>query len=667
MRRIARRITAATFCSATLLAMTVASPASAQFRRVRGVPGEPGKVRLPYFASDGSGGQWVVYGNGMLQSQGPQPTFAQAAQLTVNDQSPQNASMNADLDAKTGELTLPASPAGSLTVERHLFFDAAGAVRVIDVVRNPTSQEQPVALRVTTSLNFGVQSARIVNDSSRADRPLAWVAATGNSRAAAVLFNGPGARVPLLPPADAAANVNTNLFAAAASTTIPANGGVAILHVYESSASTEAAGKWATDLKPEKLLADVSPAVRKLLINVAAGDEGLPDLNVLRGDSLDVVELVGGDRLVGDLVAASYKIDTPFGTVELPADRVVGLVTLGRVNARPLLVLTDGQAVGGELASKTIDLSRGGEPTKIPVGQIARVGYRRRPGEPEQATSLIRPFVTLSSGDRLAIKADPAMTLPLVTRYGRLAVPASAVSLVDFTPDDRPGPVVTLTDGSQFTAVLDAPSLTLQPLLADKPMALPVGLLDRLAPSEAPAVSADAPQASPGSSASPASLVARGGDTFAGTITNAVTLLTTFDAVTIPGAEVRTIRRPKDDAVDWLVVTADGTSITGRPTAATVVVKTTAAIEVQIPTAAVTAYTNPAAAPSPALDRTINTLLGELNNDDWKVRDAAQQRLQRLGPALASTLKSQREAQPPEVRQRIDAVLNAWQSDHTRS
>ncbi|HSV14616.1 MAG TPA: hypothetical protein VLI90_10165, partial [Tepidisphaeraceae bacterium] len=80
-------------------------------------------------------------------------------------------------------------------------------------------------------------------------------------------------------------------------------------------------------------------------------------------------------------------------------------------------------------------------------------------------------------------------------------------------------------------------------------------------------------------------------------------------------------------------------------------------VDVRVPIALIQNYSNPQSkAPTMMLDR-IKAIVADLNADDWKQRDNAEHQLVNLGPAVAGTLKSLREKQPPEAQQRIDSVL----------
>ncbi len=72
-------------------------------------------------------------------------------------------------------------------------------------------------------------------------------------------------------------------------------------------------------------------------------------------------------------------------------------------------------------------------------------------------------------------------------------------------------------------------------------------------------------------------------------------------------------------------------------------------------------YSNPSATVPPMIMEKIKQIVGDLNADDWKQRDAAEHALVKIGPSVVVTLKQMREAQPPEAQQRIDSVLKQLQ------
>ena len=83
----------------------------------------------------------------------------------------------------------------------------------------------------------------------------------------------------------------------------------------------------------------------------------------------------------------------------------------------------------------------------------------------------------------------------------------------------------------------------------------------------------------------------------------------------------------------------------------------------KVPVALVEEYNQPRPQASGAVVESIKSLVGELNSDDWKARDAAQEKLITMGPVVISTIKQIRGAQPPEAQQRIDLVLKQLEKD----
>src|SRR4029079_9598588 len=132
--------------------------------------------------------------------------------------------------------------------------------------------------------------------------------------------------------------------------------------------------------------------LRKSLINTTSL-QTVGDREVLRGELFDVLELCGGDQLKVTLAKRSSRLQTSYGVIELPAERVVGIVNAGQFRPRQLLVTVDGAVFGGTLTKDTIGMQlSSGQTTQVPLTQVARAGYRKRSGEPDE-WSLDRPMI----------------------------------------------------------------------------------------------------------------------------------------------------------------------------------------------------------------------------------------------------------------------------------
>jgi hypothetical protein len=623
-----------------------------------------GNGGLPAMGSDGHGNTWVVYQPWCVQSQGGIQIYGQAANIQqANGQTPTITGNMAGVrvDDKTGELVLENMTLGGCALVRRVQIDSDdGGVRVTDVFKNAGATDQQLALQLTSQINYGVQNTQTVADPKNAARNLAWVAqvAIGAGRVACDVYAGPGA--PVCPTLDG--QPGNNVGTASVQLTVPAHGQVALVHYHLVVPSVDAATQWVQAMKPAKLLADLPKDVRRSVVNFRVNAGLLGDLEVLRGDVLDVVELKGGDRLNGNLSDAGYKLDTFYGTIDLPVDHVVGIVNAGDFRPRQLLVTADGQIFGGHLEQPTINLElTSGQKIAIPLAQVARVGYRRRPGEADDADQpaggqLKPPYVLLTTGDRIGVK-PPGTAIPVMTRYGALSLPADVVAGIVFAGDDSAVHTITLTDGSRFGGLVTLPDFTatLTTGTGDKaePTRFAVGTLSRIVfAGDDPA---DAATKSPAEDAP--SLKVRKDDVLVGTLTGSLKVDTAFDTVTVDAAGIRSLAPSKDNPATLAVTTWDGTVFNGQVEDPTVVCHLSCGVDVRVPVGLIDGYTNPSPAVPAMLQSKVQQLVKDLDADDWQQRDAAEKDLVKLGPAVGGALRAVRDQQPPEAQQRIDAIL----------
>jgi hypothetical protein len=625
-------------------------PAGAQgFRRI-GRPLQPGMINLPYTSTDNQGTQWMVYQPGMLRMQGNMPVFAQAGQLVINGNQPNMMNNLARLDEKTGELILENMQAAGMTVTRRILFNNDDAyVRIIDIIQNNQAQDQQVNLQFSTTLNFGVQTSTMVPDRKKKDQNLAWVAqVAGINKAGVDLYAGKGAKLaPILSSAP-----GNNMVQATLNTTIPAGKQIAVVHFHATAASLDQGVQWVNNIKEDKLLADVPRDLRKLILNFQPHESLLGDLEILRGDVLDTIELHSGDKFNGNLKEDDYKLDTFYGTIDLQANQIVSILNAGRFRPRQLLVTADGQIFGGHLQKQTIDLElASGQKTQIPLLQISRIGYRLRPDESDDTQSnqtLKPPYVLMTSGDRVGVEMPPG-PIEVSTRYGLLELSPTVISSIAFTSDDTGVHTIFLVDGSHFNGLIMAPEFEMKLSNNGKEQVVkfPVSSLSQLVLKNMPEDASD-PQPT---------LQLRKDDVLVGTLAGDLKLDTAFDTITLNAAETRSLSHTQQNSPDVSAVTWDGTVLSGQLEEPEVLCHLVSGVDMHVPISLLRNYNNPqTAAPALMVDR-IKAIVADLNADDWKQRDAAEKQLLAIGPGAISTLKSLHDAQPPEAQQRIDSVL----------
>lgn len=627
----------------------LAFTATAGFAQVRfrhggmQAPGPGGAVNLPYLFNDNAGNMWRVYQNGWMQQQGNMPLFSQGAVLAINGNQPGQPNNQARLDEKTGELIIDNMQVNGLNVTRRILFDKdEAAIRYIDIVHNTQNQEQTVNLSIQSNMNFGINAAQFVPDPKRKDLNLACIAQTGANQSVVEMYAGKGSKIaPTLTWPQ-----GNNTVTAALTFVVPAGKEVALLHLHKVVATPEAGIQYVNNLKESQFLKTIPLAIRRIIINFPNAMGWIGEVELLRGDLLDIVELRSGDQFRGTLKETSFALQTFYGPVTLPVENVVGIINVGQFRPRQLLVTADGQIFGGRLQKQTLDLLlSSGQVTQIPLGQVSRAGYRKRVGEPDEWT-FDRPMVLMPTGERMNIK--PLTTnLEVATRYGKLSLAPQAIAAVSFQNEENGVHEVFLIDGSRFSGLLSAEQFDVILETASQPVKIPASAVIKLQLSPTiPEVDELAP-----------TVRLLNDDLLIATLTGKLNLETAFDTITVNTPEIRSMTRAKDSVQDVQIVLWDGTSLSGQLKEPELTCELKSGITMKVPVALLDEYAQPQPQPSPSMLEKIKSIIVDLNADDWKQRDRASAALVSMGPVAAPALKELRVKQPPEAQKAIDIIL----------
>jgi len=641
-RRILALVTILSIAPGVLHAQEI----EARVRRGFAVANMRGSQNLPFSTNDNDGNQWLIQPGGWIQSRGNMPIYQQGAMLTINGNQPAAPNNQARWDEKTGELVLDNLKAGQINVTRRIYFNKDESyVRYVDVLRNTQPQEQKIAFQIQTNSNYGVNAAQMIADPKKPDQPIGWSGQTGAGRCVVETFGGKGGKnIPTI-----SWEQGNNQVTAQLQLTIGGGKDVAIMHVHSTAPSIDVGAAFITSIRSSKLMLTMPPDVRRAVVNFPASQSFIGDREVLRGNMLDAVELRGGDTLNGTLQAKSYKLATFYGPVELPAERVVGLINVGQYRPRQLIVTSDGEIFGGQLADQTIDLQlSSGQVTQIPLSQVARAGYRKRAGEPDEWT-LDKPMVALRTGDRMIVTM-PTNSIDVLTRYGLLKLAPTSVAQIAFASDNGVHQV-TLTDGSKFAGLVSAAQFEFTLPQNSQHITIPTNTLARL---QLNTSAADIDEQA-------ATLNLANEDVLIGTIAGALKVSTAFDTITVNGPEVRALSRAKESGLDVQITLWDQTRLSGQLDEPAVNCALACGISVKIPVTLIESYTQPQPQISDATGEKVKAIVAQLSADDWKQRDQAQSQLVAMGPAISGALKQMRAAQNPEAQQRIDAILKQFE------
>ena len=180
----------------------------------------------------------------------------------------------------------------------------------------------------------------------------------------------------------------------------------------------------------------------------------------------------------GTLKESSYDLQTFYGPITLPVDKVVGIINIGQFRPR--------EAFGYQ---RRADHRRAFEEGVDPVGDVQRPGdadsaqpdfaggYRKRVGEPEEWT-FEKPMVLLRTGERIIVQM-PLEPIDVVTRYGKLSLMPAQVAGVQLQNEDNSVHEIELTDGSRFSGLLTADSFNMK-LDTGGAVQFPVSTISRL-------------------------------------------------------------------------------------------------------------------------------------------------------------------------------------------
>jgi hypothetical protein len=649
-------------------------------------PGGGQIVPLPHAMQEDSGLLWTVNVDGSV-TDGNNELYDSGGQLFIGPNSPYAPPIQqTTFDPEHNELLFPVQSAMGLSISRRVAVDAkAGWCRYVEVLDNPSAKPIRAQVKLRFDLSLGVQATEQVADDKRGGLPrglavfdgqhgVAMVAAARGNRVPVQFVNEPGGEA-----IEFTYDVE-----------VPARRTIALAHVHARRASLAEAAAFVRSTKEKDWLRGLPKQVIAWLANFPTGERFAGGVDILRGDLLDVVELRGGDLYKGTLKEPSYRLQTAYGPVELPADRVVAMVTLGEFRPTQLLVTTDGQIFGGSLEAKggtlRLELSSG-QVTNVPLNTVRRFGYRMREGEGGDGRSAAdaaatgpvgdKPMVMLRTGDRIAVET-PAAPVSVATCYGLLRLDPRNIASLSFQSEEHEHGVheVRLTDGSRFAGVVSEERFDLKLLGAGgrdgaaRPAGFAATGISRLQLAREPD--------EPGTDA--ATVTLGNGDVLVGGLTGKLVLETAFDAIEVNSEELRSLR-PGGGAADATASAPrqapaptevqltlwDGATLSGKLRGDALDCRLGCGAAVKVPVALVKEYAQPQPTPPAQAIARIKAVVAELNADDWKARDRAASQLAALGPGSAGVLKTMRDGQPPEVRQRIDQILAAFQRDAAAS
>ncbi len=604
-------------------------------------------VALPYTLKDDSGATWDLSADGSVND-GGDDLYDGGAHLFLDGNVQFNPTSNqVPFDPARNELTFGPQDFKGMKVSRRVSVDSkASFIRYAEVFENPTGAAIKMQVRVYFETGGSVQSAAPFAEEKRARQQIGCTIEEDNNNCFAIIGAGRSSKIaPHFNPQQNTKNVDLSY-----EFEVPAKQTVVLVHIEARRGSVSECQTFMQQTKDKDYLKDLPRDLSRHVINFAIGVRLAGDLELLRPELNDLIEMRGdrGDKISGTIKEKSYRLSTFFGMVEIPAERVIAMQNVGEFHPRQLLVTKEGEILGGELEKKeiSIELSNGIQ-TSVPVEQISRMGFRRKKDEPDEWT-FEKPLVLLRSGERLIV-GSPEGTIEVLTRYGLLKLTAVDMHALALQSDESPVHQILLSDGSKISGLASASSFDIKLSASGQSVKVPAAAISRLQFSANPADIDD----------TTGIMTLSNDDQLIGSLTGNIKLRTGFGNVSLSGPEVRRLTRSKGGLLDVQIEMWDQTTLSGELEDGELLMKLTCGVEIKTPVNLLDEYNQPRPQPSLAVAEAIVKLAVELGADDWNQREEAQKKLIGMGPVVINVLKGLREKQSPEGQQRIDQSIAA--------
>lgn len=219
------------------------------------------------------------------------------------------------------------------------------------------------------------------------------------------------------------------------------------------------ARKYLTEFDVNREYQKIPQSLQQIIVNMGNQTLNLGCLKLPRHVKYDQVILRNGDQLFGTIKTKTFTVETSFGKLLLPAERVIGLVVPSANDSHLQVGLADGQIISGKLVNTplVIELSNGSEMT-IPAGKLHTLAFRVSQGKAEQIDPITRPMIILRSGQQLFFQADD-LVANFQSEYGCLKLHAKNIRSIDFDTFCGGMHRVTFTNGSCLSGLLKTDKL----------------------------------------------------------------------------------------------------------------------------------------------------------------------------------------------------------------
>ncbi|MBI5723400.1 MAG: hypothetical protein HZA50_05535 [Planctomycetes bacterium] len=425
---------------------------------------ESKKVRTsPWQINDGAGFRWDIYNNGMVNN-GTNNAYSGGMKLSTGAGEFSGSSDSATISKDGREIELsPCNLGNSIRIWRRIYIEPGknGYCRWIDVFENTSGENQNLQVDYRNSFGFSCDFIQTTGGKDEMT-PKDWGLVTGNpegQRSYVVQFFASSSSK-IKPSVDVQKDNQTVSYSY--SLELPPGKMAAVCIIHAQRKNQEEAVKLLSQLDLGIELAKVPDDLRKLIVNMSGGGMTVGSLSLPRDPNDDLLALRNGDQLKGVIVNKKFVMETFYGKVELPPEKVLGLRVPIEDENRVQLALTDGQILLGELSGGniTIRLPNGDELSPPFSGKngLQAAAYSNKNRKADFVT--VQPMVILRTGEQLFFNVAD-LDLTFKTEYGPLKLqPAELSELSANVPEGGLNKVV-FANGSVLSGLIASDELRL--------------------------------------------------------------------------------------------------------------------------------------------------------------------------------------------------------------
>ncbi len=597
----------------------------------------------PWRHNDSAGYVWDIYTNGMVND-GTSDAYDGGMRLQLG-----GANFNSNtarVNEGNTEIEIGPWNHGQIRVWRRVYVDIEkNYCRWIDIFENTSNTKQTAQVRYYSNMGTLVNSVRSSSGGSGIT-PEDWglvISMSGGSRPniAQVLASPKSKFIPRCQYNMGNDNVYYN-----ANLEIKPGKAAALCLFHAQRRSMANAQKFLEDFDHTREIRMVPAPLRRIIANFSTGSY-LGGIHLERSDAADKIVESTGDMKFGRVLNDKFVVDTFFDTIEIPAEKVIGMVLpQGAGDARLHVAMTNGQILCGTIKGQKLKLKMSvGSTLEIPFDRIKQWSYKISKQRPEEI-EFTGPLAILRTGDSLAF--DPAdVELNFRTRYGSVELSGEDLFVINM---DNPGHGLhkaEFLNGSRLGGVLEAGNITLKLTLGPR-LRINRNLVAKL-------------QFSPEEGSPPplTGVKMTNGDELFGRLGDKEIVIRTDygSQVTLHPRSIKTMTFSTTHLGRAVVQLWDGSVLRGQLTQDELRFEIKPGPQLAICPNQCLSITRPQALPPEEVMEKIEKLVGQLGAESYKDRQDATEELVAMGKEIVPLLQKYLKTNDPEVQQRIRHVI----------